>query len=114
MIIPANLPSRLPLTRIIVGVIANGTTCTTAPSRKIKKLPFELAIIVVPINCEPPKRSEINGYITSIVVNKSFHFSNHFSVFGRIFAANASGAKKTKTIIIACRAAKITKATTAE
>ena len=47
-------------------------------------------------------------------MNRSFHFSNHFSVFGRILAAKASGAKKTKTIIIACRAAKIIKATTAE
>ena len=49
-----------------------------------------------------------------MVENKSFHFSNHFSVLGRILAANAKGAKNTKTVIIACLAAKITTATKTE
>ena len=71
-------------------------------------------MIVVPANCEPPNNSAKIGYITSIVTKRSFHFSNHFSVLGRMLAAKAKGARKTKTVIIAWRAARIIIATPAE
>ncbi|MNQ96144.1 hypothetical protein D3C85_1117360 [compost metagenome] len=67
-----------------------------------------LWIINSPASCEPPKIRENAGNIISIVMRRSRHFSNHFSVFGSRYATIASGERTTRITISAWRVASTT------